>query len=371
MPLDSDTTSVPSPEPSALAPVSRTPGAPVRRVTIKDVSRLAGVSIAAASRALNDKDDVSAEKRKRVQDAAAQLGYVPNTLARGLVMGRQLTIGVIVSDNSSPVYAWILRGIEEVANEKGFGVVMANSADSQDQALRNLDALVASRVSGVLIVPTQHDRRDLQRLRDAGMPFVLLLRHFADDPQTDFVITDNVMGGYEATRHLLGLGHTRIGHVAGPQEVSTAQERLQGYRQALREAGVAEDPDLVVSAPYTIEGGQETGARLLALPDRPTAIFAATDRQAIGVMKAAGDRGLVIPDDVALVGGDDIELAEFLAVPLTTFHQRAHEIGVQGMRTLLTRMDATYGSGEPDEAHHQIVLQPTLVVRRSSGSTKA
>jgi LacI family transcriptional regulator len=352
---DTDSTATRAPGSSALAPASRRARRPARRVTIKDVSRLAGVSIAAASRALNDKDDVSPEKRKRVKDAAVQLGYVPNTLARGLVMGRQLTIGVIVSDNSSPVYAWILRGIEEAANEKGFGVVMANSADSQDQALRNLDSLIASRVSGVLIVPTQHDRRDLQRLRDARMPFVLLLRHFADDHQTDFVITDNVTGGYEATRHLLDLGHRRIGHVAGPLEVSTAQERAQGYRKALREAGILEDTELVVSGPYTIEGGEALGRQLLSLPERPSAIFAATDRQAVGVIKAAGD----------------IELAEFLAVPLTTFHQRAHEIGVQGMRTLLTRMDSTYSDAEPDDEYHQVVLQPTLVVRRSSGDAVA
>lgn len=343
------------------------PSAPARRVTIKDVARLAEVSTAVASRAINGRGEVSEGKRERVLEAALQLGYVPNSMARGLVKGRQTTIGVIVTDNSSPVYAWIVRGIEEVANEQGFSVVLANSADSQDQALRSLDSLIASRVSGVLLVPTQRDRRDLELLRGAGMPFVLLLRHFEDDADTDFVISDNVLGAEEVTRHLLELGHRRIGHVAGPAEVSTAQERVTGFHKALAEAGVAPRPELLAHGPYTIEAGKELGARLMALAEPPTAIFAATDRQAIGVMEAVREKGLSVPGDVAVVGGDDIELAQYLAVPLTTFHQRAREIGREGMNTLLTRMDAIYGDREERASYQQVVLQPELVVRESSG----
>ncbi|MDX6626827.1 MAG: LacI family transcriptional regulator [Solirubrobacterales bacterium] len=344
--------------------------APARRVTIKDVARLAEVSTAVASRAINGKGDVSEGKRKRALEAAAQLGYVPNSMARGLVKGRQTTIGVIVTDSSSPVYASIVRGIEELANERGFGVLLANSADSQAQALRSLDSLIASRVSGVLIVPTQRDRRDIEMLRGAGMPFVLLLRHFEDDADTDFVITDNVLGAEQVTRHLVELGHRRIGHVAGPPEVSTGQERVTGYRKALEEAGVAPRPELVAHGPYTIEAGQELGARLLALAEPPTAIFAATDRQAIGVMQAVRDKGLTVPEDVAVVGGDDIELAQYLAVPLTTFHQRAREIGREGMQTLLSRMDAIYGDRAGEDAYQQVVLRPELVVRESSGGRR-
>jgi LacI family transcriptional regulator len=339
-----------------------------RRVTIKDVSRLAGVSIAAASRALNGKQDVAADKRARIIEAAERLGYVPNSLARGLAMGKTKTIGVIVTDNSSPVYARILRSIEQVANREGFGVLMANSADSQDQALRNLDMLLASQVSGVLLVPVQSDRRDLERLRASGTPFVLLLRRFADDLDSDFVITDNVKGGYLATRHLVELGHKRIGHIAGPALVSTAEERLEGYRRALAEGGLQLDPRLIVRTPYTIEGGEDSARRLFGLADPPTAIFAATDRQAVGALKAADELGLRVPRDVALVGGDDIELAEFLAVPLTTFHQRADDIGVRGMQMLLSRLEQ---EDDDDRTPEQVVLAPDLVIRASCGAQPA
>jgi LacI family transcriptional regulator len=264
----------------------------------------------------------------------------------------------------------ILRGIEAVANREGFGVLMANSAESQDQALRNLEMLQASRVSGVLLVPLQSDRRDLERLRAEDTPFVLLLRRFADDDATDYVITDNVQAGYLATQHLVEAGHTRIAHIAGPGEVSTAQDRIEGYRQALAEAGIAARPEHVVNAPYTLEGGEATARRFLTLEDRPTAIFAATDRQAIGVLKAAEGLGMRVPEDLALVGGDDIEMGQFLSVPLTTFRQRAYEIGERGAEILLARV-RDQERGEDLAEPQQVVLAPHLVVRRSSGAANA
>jgi LacI family transcriptional regulator len=308
------------------------------RVTIKDVARHCSVSIAAASRALNNRGEVSEETRQMVLAGAAELGYVPNPLARGLVMGRLKTIGVIVSDNASPVYASILRGIEETANRDGYGVLLANSAESQDKALTALDTLLTSRVAGVL------------------------LRHFTD-VRTDYVVTDNHRGSYLATRHLLDLGHRRIAHVGGPSRLSTAEERFAGYREALVEDGLAIEPELVARVPYSLEAGAEAAQVLLEAASRPTAVVAATDRQAVGVMKAAQGRGLDVPRDLAVVGGDDIELAEFLSVPLTTFRQRAYEIGALGVDALLWRLR------NPDEEDvRQIVLQPDLVVRRSCGA---
>jgi LacI family transcriptional regulator len=332
------------------------------RVTIKDVARHCGVSIAAASRALNNRGEVSEETRQMVLTGAAELGYVPNPLARGLVMGRLKTIGVIVSDNASPVYASILRAIEETANREGYGVLLSNSAESQDKALYALDTLLTSRVAGVLLVPTQTDQRDLELLERWDTPFVLLLRHFAD-VRTDYVVTDNHRGSYLATRHLLELGHRRIAHIGGPDRLSTAEERFAGYRQALSEHGLAVEPELVARVPYSIEAGATAAQVLLEAESRPTAVVAATDRQAVGVMKAAQLQGVDVPRDLALVGGDDIELAEFLSVPLTTFRQRAYEIGALGVDALLWRLR------NPDEEElRQIVLQPDLVVRRSCGA---
>jgi LacI family transcriptional regulator len=333
-----------------------------QRVTIKDVARHCGVSIAATSRALNNRGEVSPATRKLVLAGAAELGYIPNPLARGLVMGRLNTLGVVLTDNASPVYASILGGIEETAIREGFSVLLGNSAESQDQALRALDTLLATRVAGVLLVPTQHDQRDLERLAEWDTRSVLLLRRFPGVP-SDYVVTDNERGSYLVTDHLIDLGHRRLAHIGGPERLSTAQERFAGFRKALGEHGMPVDEELVTRAPYTLEGGVEAARHLLQGPHRPTGIVAATDRQAVGVLKAAQDLGIDVPRDLAVVGGDDIELAEFLAVPLTTFRQRAYEIGARGVETLLWRLR------NPDNQEvRQIVLEPQIVVRRSCGA---
>jgi LacI family transcriptional regulator len=295
-----------------------------------------------------------------VLEAARQLNYVPSAVARALVSGKTDTIGMVVTDNASPVYAGIVRGVEEIANAAGFGLLLCNSGDSQERAIACLELLRAKQVDGVLLTPVQTDRRDVERLHASGMPFVLLLRHFAD-VESDYVITDNEAGGYLATAHLLDLGHTRIGHLAGPTFVSSARGRLAGYRRALAERGLPFQEDLVVHSPFTISDGYDHAFALLDRPDRPTAVFAANDMQAIGVMKAARALDLTIPDDLALVGGDDIELAEFLQVPLTTFHQPAREIGSHGAEILIERLRGT------SEERRRMVLTPRLIVRRSSG----
>ncbi|MCC6792744.1 MAG: LacI family DNA-binding transcriptional regulator, partial [Thermomicrobiales bacterium] len=191
-------------------------------ITIRDVASLAGVSVTTAHRALTGKGELSDDKRQRVLAAAKQLNFVPSHTARALVSGRTRTIGMVVTDNASPVYAGIVRGVEEVANATGYGLLLCNSGDSQDRALACLELLRSKQVDGVLLTPVQSDRRDVDFLRDAGIPFVLLLRHF-DDVVCDFVITDNELGGYRATMHLLARGHLRIAHIAGPAHVSSAQ----------------------------------------------------------------------------------------------------------------------------------------------------
>ena len=333
--------------------ISRLTGEQMVKVTIRDVAREAGVSVTTASRALNNKGEVSPEKRARVLAVAQKLQYVPSSVARALVSGRTKTLGVVVTNNASPVYAEILRGIETVANANEFGLLLCNSADSQEQALRCLSILQQKQVEGLLLTPVQTDKRDVEQLQQSGIPFVLLLRHFPE-LETDYVITDNVYGGYLATQHLLGLGHRRIGHVGGPAHVSSAQGRLAGYRQALAEQGVPYDAELVSHGMFTVAGGYQAACQLLDRPDRPSAIFAANDLQAVGVMKAARMFGLRIPQDLALVGGDNIELAAFLEVPLTTFHPPAHEIGTRG-QTQRRRYRSAAGRSQTSTDHKEIL----------------
>jgi LacI family transcriptional regulator len=330
------------------------------RVTIHDIARDADVSITAVSRALNGKGELSHEKRSRILDAVHRLGYAPNSVARALVSGSTKTLGVLLTDNTSPVFAEILRGIEDAATNAGFSLLFANSADSQDKALRCLSTLRGKQVDGVLLTPVQTDRRDLEFLCHWGVPFVLLLRPFPNF-EADQVVLDNIKAGRLVTRHLLDLGHRRVGHIGGPEHISSARDRCEGYRRALRRAGIPYQEDLVVTAPYTLDGGYAAAGTLLDRPDRPSAIFAATDLQAVGVLKAARERRLRVPEDFALAGGDDIELAEFLEVPLTTFRQPARAIGARGVEILVQRLQ--------DESlpRQHVVFQPRLITRRSSG----
>lgn len=331
--------------------------------TLRDVARHAGVSVTTAHRGINGKDELGEATRQRILDAARELGYVPNQTARSLVSGRSYTIGMVVTDNASPVYAGVVRGVESVLKAAGYGLLLCNSADDASGSLACLELLRSKQVDGVLITPVQSDHAEIDYLRDAQIPYVLLLRMF-EDQADDVVITNNRAGGRDATALLIELGHTRIGHIAGPAQVSSAQGRLAGYRQALDDGRLPFDPSLIEHAPFTTEGGYVAATALLTRAERPTAIFAANDMQAVGVMKAARELGIRIPEELALVGGDDIELAEFLAVPLTTFHQPAFEIGSRGAELLLARLD-----GDSEEPH-QIVMTPQLIVRQSSGGAR-
>lgn len=329
-------------------------------VTIHDVAREAGVSHTTVSRVLNNKGEISAETRTRVRAVAERLNYVPSSVARALVSGTTKTLGLIITNSASPVYSAAVRTIEGAANAAGFGLLLCNSAGSQERALRCLAMLQSKQVDGLVLAPVQSDRRDVAVLQRSGIPFVLLLRHFSDLP-TDYVIMDNVEGGYLTTRHLLQMGHRRVAHIAGPVLISSAQGRLAGYRKALAEAGLPYAEDLVRHASFTMDGGYQAALDLLTRASRPTAVFAATDMQAVGVLKAARELHIRVPEDIALAGGDDIDLAEFLEPPLTSFCQPSEEIGQEVVNILLSRIN-----GDRD-GFKQVVLKPRLIVRKSSG----
>jgi LacI family transcriptional regulator len=330
-------------------------------VTIRDVARAAGVSVTTASRAFNNKDDVHPATRARVHEAAQRLGYVPDYRARGLVLGHTRTLGALIADNANPVYSETLRGMESVAHRAGYGLLLCNAGESQEQALSCLATLQTNRVEGVLITPVQTDRRDIEQLQQMDTPFIQVLRHF-DDLAADYVVADHALGGYLVSAHLLDLGHRRLAHIAGPPHLSTSQSRLAGYRRALAERGLPYDEDLVARGNFTPAGGYEAAMRLLQRPDRPTAIFAGNDLQAVGVLKAARALDLRVPEDVALAGGDDIPLADVLEVPLTTFHVPLFDIGARATEILLSKLVGA------SSGLQQIVYPPALVVRRSSGA---
>ena len=333
------------------------------RATIRDVARVAGVSVSTASRALNDRHDVSAATRARVLAAAERLNYVPSSVARGLISGRSGALGVVITSIASPVYSLCLQGIEAAARAAGYTVLLCSSEDSQESALDCLARLVSNQVEGIILTPVGSDRRDIEWLESRNVPFVQLFRRFPD-LDADFVTPDHAEGGRLVTGHLLDLGHIRIGHVGGPAHTESGQGRLAGYHEALSRAGIPADDELIVSAPFTVAGGYVAAGRLLDRADRPTAIFAATDLQAVGVLKAARERRLRVPEDLAVAGGDNIELAEHLQTPLTTFDSSASLVGSRAAEIIIARLNGTWA--EPQ----RIVLGTSLLVRASSGGRR-
>ena len=230
-------------------------------VTIHDVAREAGVSHTTVSRALNNKGELSPETRARILAVAERLNYVPSSVAQALASGATKTLGLIITNSASPVYAAVVHAIEGAAHAVGYGLLLCNSAGSQEQALRCLAMLQSKQVDGLIVAPAQTDRRDIAVLQRSGIPFVLLLRYFPD-LQTDYVIMDNMEAGRLVTDHLLQRGHRLIGHVAGPMHISSGLGRLAGYRQALEASGVPYDESLVCHAAFTMEGGYQAGSAI-------------------------------------------------------------------------------------------------------------
>jgi LacI family transcriptional regulator len=329
------------------------------RITIRDVAREAGVSVTTASRALNNKGELSESTRDIVLAAADRLRYVPSDIARALVSGRTRTLGVLITDNASPVYAEVLRGIEDVANASAYAVLLMNSGDDSARALRCISTLRSRQVDGVLFTPVQEGDDDLDELRTSNLPSVSLVRR-PPGKDIDFVVADNELGGYLATNHLLGLGHTRIAHLGGRLGASTTEARVEGYKRALAEHDVEVDDAIIRRSHHTIEGGHRVALELLGRRPRPTAIIVATPQQTLGALRAARELGRRVPNDLSVVAGDDASFFDFLEAPLTAVEQPAREIGRQATQLLLARLAGRRSRPKG------IVLTPQLIVRGSS-----
>ncbi len=338
------------------------------RTTLREIANRAGVSIITVSRALNNRPDVSKATRERVAAIAAELNYVPNVHARALASGNSKTLGLIVADNANPYYARIIRGVEETAREHGYGVLLCNTDEQPKLELAAHQLLREKGVDGVLITSVQSGVAPLQDLEQDGIPFVLLNR-YVPEMETDCVLNDNFQGAYDVTSVLCRLGHKRIAHLTGSEKISSVRDRTAGYRKALEDHGAVFDPALVVRCDLKFESGDGCIRDLLASADpKVTAVFAYSDMLAISVLKAARELGLRVPEELALVGYDDVEFAAFIDPPLTTVAQQAYSIGRQGAEILLRKV--TLPEEETWTTQH-VVLKPELQLRSSSGAPLA
>ncbi|NUR77458.1 MAG: LacI family DNA-binding transcriptional regulator [Thermoleophilia bacterium] len=328
------------------------------RPTIYDVARLAGVSTATVSRALNGTGQIAPATRAMIDDAVAQLGYHPNTAARSLVTRSTQTIALLLPDITNPFYAALVSGIQERALETGHTMLLCTTEGDPEREEQYLSLLRAKQVDGVLVDGLVLPPDRITRFVREGLPIVCLDRDI-DSTLVPLVQVDNRLGARLATEHLLELGHERIGHIAGPPDLGISDERIEGYRDALRAAGIAVDPELIAVGSFTEEGGYEA-ARVLSDKWDLTALFAANDLSAIGALSALVQSGRRVPEEVSVVGFDDLRLSRFTNPPLTTVHQPAGEIARHAAELLLE-----LASGRPVE-RMRYFLEPGLVVRSST-----
>lgn len=330
--------------------------------SIKDVARDVDMSTATVSRALRGLPGVSEETRERVMEAARRLGYVASPSAAGLATGQTRTVAVIVPFVTQWFFAAVVQGAEEVLRERGYDLLLYNLAGDASARHRVFETnLLTKRVDAVLVLSLKPSRDEMARLTDLGRPVTVV---GADLPGWSTVRIDDEEAASTATQHLVDLGHRRIAYMGGATEgvldFTAPSARLAGYRRTLKNAGLPLDDDLESDGDFTVAGGLRAGHELLACADRPTAVFAASDEMAIGVLRAARELGLRVPEDVSVVGIDDHEMASYF--DLTTVAQPVHEQG----RVAATQVLA--GLAGRDWAPEQVILPTQLVVRRTTAA---
>lgn len=332
-------------------------------VTMQDVAERAGVSVSTVSHVINGTRYVSPELTERVRTAMAELRFQPNAVARSLRRKETLTLGMIVPDNANPFFALLAHAVENACYEHGYSLILTNSGGDLARELANINVLLGKQVDGLILAAVGLSSRDLKQvLRSA--PVVLVDRNLPG-VEADALLVDNLGGGREATRHLIALGHRRIGCITGPSTTTPSADRVTGYRAALEEAGIPVDETLIARGDFQFAGGYAGAQALLALPEAPTAIFACNDLMAMGAIAAAAEKGLRVPADLSIVGFDNTTLAAYTTPALTTIAQPITEIGQLATEMVIRR------SQQPDMARQHRVLGTKLIVRQSTSPPPA
>ena len=333
-------------------------------VNIKDVAKLAGVAPITVSRVINNSGSVNPATRERVQKAIDELHYVPNTLAQSLRSKQTHTIALLLSDITNPFWTTIARGVEDAAAEKGFHTILCNTDENPEKEATYLNLLLQRRVDGIVIAPTTNDKERLTALKRHQLPCVLIDRR-VDGFKSDVVCGDSRGGAELLTEHLIELGHRQIALVSGPNSISSAAERAEGYRAALRKHHLPVEEELIFQGEFKQESGYQIVKRLIEREPRPTAIFAANNLIAVGALQALREMGLRVPDDMALVCFDDIPYASAIEPFLTVAAQPAYEMGRTAAGLLMERLAATRNLRT-----REVVFAPELIVRQSSGQAR-
>lgn len=333
-------------------------------MSIKKIAEAAGVSTATVSRVLNGSDKVREDTAKRVMDIVEEMDYHLDHVARRMKVKAtdSLVIGLIITDIGNPFFSNVAKGVEDIAFKNRHVLMICNTNESPEKEKFFLNSLLSEKVSGVIIVPTIGNGNDafLKKLVLDGFPMVTVDRRIKN-LNVDTVSINNEAGGYQATQRLIQNGHNRIGIICGIRGLSNTEDRLKGYRRALRDAGISFSDELVTFGNYVENGGRDGMRQLLNLKNPPTAVFSTNNLMTLGCIKEIYNRRISIPDEMALVGFDDSTWAEALIPPLTTIKQPGYELGINAAELLIKRLNNS------DTSKMNIVLNTELVIRESCG----
>jgi len=332
-----------------------------KRVTMRQIAARAHVSVGTVSHVIKHTAGVREPVRRRVVEAIERLGYQPSLLARGLRRNQTTIIGVIIPDISNPFFPLVVRGVEDIAYQNSYRLMLCNADNDAQKEQVYFDELRAYRMAGLIVIPSANSRL-VAAAGTAGELPVICLDRCPEGWKGDSITVDNAEGAYQATRYLLGLGHRRIAAIAGQLHVTSAVERLKGFKRALRESGITIAPEYIQEGRFDRLSGYEKSLMLLQFSPRPTAIFAANDLVALGVLAAMRELGLRCPEDVSLAGFDDLEIASFTNPALTTVAQPAYQMGARAAALLFERL-----RGENLPAQH-IVMNTSLKARDSTAA---
>ena len=330
----------------------------MKYITLKIVAEKAEVSVNTASRAINNKPDINEETKERVLKIAQDLGYVRNDTAVALRTKKTGTIGVVIADNKNPFYAEVLNGMEVAARKKNYHIILANTQRDYRKEEEAINLLLNKRVDGLLIAPVQDRDDDIKKLIEANIPFVIVGRDF-NDIDLDAVYNDEVKGGFLATEYLIKKGHKKIAFINGVLHKSPAKGRLKGYKKALKECEIPFNDALISVGDIDVKDGYERTKQMLKKNLDFTAIFAYNDMMAFGAMQAIKEKGLRIPENIGLVGYDDILFSSLISPALTTIKLKKQELGVESVKLLLSRINRAHKKTK------KIMLDVELIVRET------
>ncbi|WP_118782520.1 substrate-binding domain-containing protein [Haemophilus haemolyticus] len=325
--------------------------------TMKDIARLAQVSTSTVSHVINGSRFVSDEIREKVMRIVAELNYTPSAVARSLKVRETKTIGLLVTATNNPFFAEVMAGVEQYCQQHQYNLIIATTGGDAKRLQQNLQTLMHKQVDGLLLM-CGDSRFQADMELTVSLPLVVMDWWFTE-LNADKILENSELGGYLATKALIDAGHRKIGIITGNLKKSVAQNRLQGYKNALSEAKIALNPHWIVESHFDFEGGVLGIQSLLAQSSRPTAVFCCSDTIAVGAYQAIQQQGLRIPQDLSIMGYDDIELARYLSPPLSTICQPKAELGKLAVEALLQRIK------NPNENYRTLVLEPTCVLRES------